>query len=67
MKRPLKILLFILIFIVLSMGSGFYYVARNLNDSLDPDIESPSSTDELMNMRSTEYISSGTRCWNYWC
>ncbi|HHX23228.1 MAG: LCP family protein [Tepidanaerobacteraceae bacterium] len=47
MKRPLKILLFILIFIVLSMGSGFYYVARNLNDSLDPNIESPSSTDEL--------------------
>ena len=29
------------------MGSGFYYVARNLNDSLDPNIESPSSTDEL--------------------
>ena len=39
MKRPLKIALLILLFITISMGSGFYYVFRSLNDPLDPSID----------------------------
>ncbi|MGI5858580.1 MAG: LCP family protein [Tepidanaerobacteraceae bacterium] len=49
MKRPLKIALCILLFIILSMGSGFYYVFRGLNDPLVPNSDqNTSSTDEFI-------------------
>lgn len=50
MKRPLKIALLILLFITISMGSGFYYVFRSLNDPLDPSIDPnvSDSTDEYV-------------------
>ena len=49
MKRPLKIFLCILLFIILSMGSGFYYVFRGLNDPLEPGLDpNSSSTDEFI-------------------
>jgi len=44
MKRPLKIALFILLFITFSLGSGFYYVFRGLNDPIEPDLDSNTST-----------------------
>ena len=49
MKRPYKIALCILLFIILSMGSGFYYVFRGLNDPLVPNSDqNTSSTDEFI-------------------
>jgi len=53
MKRPLKIALFLLLFITLSMGSGFYYVFRGLNDPLEPGAEpnTSDSTDEFVHGR----------------
>ncbi len=50
MKRPLKIALFILFFIMISLGSGFYYVYWSLNNLTDPGLasENPVSTDEFV-------------------
>ncbi|NLZ53894.1 MAG: LCP family protein [Thermoanaerobacteraceae bacterium] len=44
MKRPLKIALFILLFITFSLGSGFYYVFRGLNDSIEQGLDPNTST-----------------------
>ncbi len=49
MKRPLKIALAVFLFIILSMGSGFYYVFKGLNDPIEPDPDSNiPSTDEFV-------------------
>ncbi|AEE91656.1 Cell envelope-related transcriptional attenuator [Tepidanaerobacter acetatoxydans Re1] len=49
MKRPLKIALSILLFIVLSLGSGFYYTLRSLNAPLEAGSDpNTSNTDELV-------------------
>ena len=48
MKRPLKIFLFIIFFIILSLGSGFYYVARTLNNPSEPNNTDIISTDEFI-------------------
>jgi len=49
MKRPLKIALSIFLFIVISLGSGFYYTLRSLNAPLEPGYDSnTSNTDELV-------------------
>lgn len=49
MKGPLKYILFAILFIVLSLGSGFYYVARNIDQI---DYQEPkdiiSNTDEFV-------------------
>lgn len=49
MKRPLKIALSILLFIVLSLGSGSYYTLRSLNAPLEAGSDpNTSNTDELV-------------------
>ncbi len=50
MKRPFKIALFILVFIVFSLGSGFYYVYWSLKNPIEPglDQDTPTSTDEFV-------------------
>jgi len=50
MKRPLKIALFILLFITFSLGSGFYYVFRGLNAPIESgsDPNTSTSTDEFV-------------------
>lgn len=49
MKRSLKIALSILLFIALSLGSGFYYTLRSLNAPLEAGSDpNTSNTDELV-------------------
>jgi len=53
MKRPLKVALLLLLFITLSMGSGFYYVFRSLNAPIEPGSKpnTSDSTDEFVEGR----------------